>query len=102
MSILKRYLIALFVSAPALSLAELPNDADRNVDVELAGFLYSEGVYKARTGRFVSLGQADNSEHRERPSEPVRFPDANSNNERVSSWIRSTDAKISFKELLDQ
>ena len=102
MSILKSYLIVLFVFAPALSLAELPSDADRGVDVELAKFLYSQGVYKARTGRFVSLGQAADSEHGERPSEPVRFPDTDLNNKRVSSWIRSTDAKVSFKELLDQ
>lgn len=102
MSILKRNLIALFLFIPALSFAQLPSDADRSVGVELAGFLYLQGLYKSRTGSFVALGQAHDSERAELATGSVDFPDAESNNERIDSWIRSTDTKVSFEELLDQ
>lgn len=102
MPILKCYLITLFLLVPALSFAQLPNDADRSVDVELAGFLYSQGVYKSRTGSFVALSQARDSEQKERLARPVHFPGTDSNSKRIDSWIRSTDAKVSFKELINQ
>lgn len=102
MFVLRSYLVAMLVCLPALSFAELPSDADRGVDVELAGFLYTQGVYKNRIGNFVLLDQVDESEYEASASGPVDFPDSTSNNQRIDDWIRSTDTKISFTELLDQ
>lgn len=102
MSILRSYLIALFVCLPALSFAELPSDADRGVDVELAGLLYSQGIYRNRSGSFVLLSQDVERGAVVITSDSVRFPESSSNNERIDDWIRSTGTKVSFKELLAQ
>lgn len=102
MPVLKSYLVAMFICLPALSFAELPSDADRRVDVDLAGFLYAQGIYKTRSGSFVLLDQVAEREYETNASEPVHFPDSTSNNQRIDYWIRSTDTKISFAELLNR
>lgn len=97
-----RHLILSLVIASGPAHAGLPSDADRSIDVELAGFLYSQGVYKKRAGPYSALTGASKEIRSQNDDERIRFPKTAGSSDAIAAWIESTDHKIEFKELIEK
>ena len=79
----------------AYASAELPKDADRTIDSYLAGFLYTQGLYKATDGFFKPL-QRKSVVQLERLKIPAV---AGKDSEVIERWLKSQSPKIEPKEV---
>lgn len=89
-----RYLIIGLMLQSPLATADLPGDADRGLDVALAGFLYSQGIYKSESGVFRPLnGSFTNSGSEGSPH--IEFPSRQENNEtEIRRWLKETRNEV--------
>lgn len=98
-----RYLVLFLLFFGGNAFADLPGDADRSIDVELAGFLYSQGVYKKRTGHFAELDQkARDSSGIQNETESLVFPDRSESSSSIESWLKETHHSISLQEMMTE
>lgn len=100
MLVLKRYLMVFLILNCGHAVADLPDDADRTIDVQLAGFLYSQGIYKQRSGAFSTLSSQVAETDVNRENEDVEIPDNASAYDTISTWLKSTEHSISIKDIV--
>lgn len=99
---LKGYLIITLMLASATAHAQLPPDADRTVDVELAGFLFSQGIYKTAFGDFKRINGKGQSADAGAPQR-VSIPSGKtqSQNDVVQKWMKQGNRTIPAEGVLD-
>lgn len=79
--------------------AALPEDADRTIDPNLAGFLYAQGIYKTVYGKFRLL---PDQETKSVPDDEFKIPEDSSGNSKVvHDWIQTESDSIPIGILFD-
>lgn len=98
---LKHIAILLFLVSTPYAIADLPQDADRSINVELAGFLYSQGVYKTIYGTFSEL--TPGKENELQPQEGLVIPDSpEAKDSQIEAWLHKSNKTIPIGVFTDE
>ena len=91
---LKHIALLLSLVTTQYAIADLPQDADRGIDVELAGFLYSQGVYKTVYGSFRALAPETTVDEVESQNELVIPRQPGAKNGQIEAWLNKSNETI--------